>query len=216
MRSFLIGMASFAVASVLPVAAAADEAPDALSLSVGRSISKAWLTEMAAQQPPPMPAGQAAQTGAGPQIERFGVGAVVGLSDVEIGPSVRYWVTSRVGLQANLGFSGEDFFPENVTFTRLEPTVIVAFGDFGEGAINMRPYAGAGLRVAWAGGGGMSDSQVRPVGVGGVEFGFQRAPRFKISPEISFSPDINADLDPLFGGPRLNGLRLAAMAHYFF
>ena len=42
-----------------------------------------------------------------------------GLSDFEIGPSFRYWINDRFGVQAHLGFSGDDdFFNDDVQYLR--------------------------------------------------------------------------------------------------
>jgi hypothetical protein len=41
---------------------------------------------------------------AGPNIGAIGLGGIGGLSEFEIGPSLRYWITERFGLQGHLGF----------------------------------------------------------------------------------------------------------------
>lgn len=153
---------------------------------------------------------------AGPNIESVGLGAVGGLSEFELGPSFRYWATERFGVQAHLGFGGEDDFRRgDVQFMRFEPTFIVAIGDFGNAAVNVRPYAG-GLRLMRTDIGDFSDTDLRPAGVGGVEFGFQGVPRLKVSAELSLSTDPGfEDFD--FGDvPTPGGARLSALLHYFF
>lgn len=154
---------------------------------------------------------------AGPNIESVGLGGVAGLSEWEIGPSFRYWATERFGLQAHLGFGGEDDLRRgDVQFMRFEPTFIVAIGDFGNAALNVRPYAGGGIRLMRTDIGDFSDTDVRPAGVGGVEFGFQGVPRLKVSAELSLStdPDFeNFDFDDV---PTPGGARLSALVHYFF
>lgn len=152
---------------------------------------------------------------AGPSIGSVGLGAVAGLSDVEIGPSFRYWINDRVGVQAHLGFSGDDFFNEDIEYLRFEPTVIVALGDFGRDAVNVRPYVGAGLRVLRTDIGDFNDLDAKPAAVGGVEFGFRAAPRLKASAEVSLAAQ-NEFEDDLFRGPDLGGGRLVALLHYFF
>ena len=163
-----------------------------------------------------------AQTGrrgssAGPNIGAVGLGAVAGLSEFELGPSFRYWINERFGVQAHLGFGGSDDFPfEDTQYMRFEPTFIVAIGDFGNDALNVRPYAGGGLRVMRTDLDDLSDTDLRPAGVGGVEFGFRGAPRLKVSAELSVStePDLeDFDFDDL---PTPGGARLSALVHYFF
>ena len=215
-----------------PALAQAEESSGLTSSRAADAIARAWLDEgqqgsgadeitarVAAglAQTAEQQRGRAARTSAGPNIGTVGLGFIGGLSDFEIGPSFRFWATDRVGFQAHLGFSGDDFGPDNVDFVRFEPTVIVAIGDFGDGAVNVRPYAGGGLRIVRAGIGSFSDSEVKPVGVGGVEFGFRGAPRFKLSGEVSIAPNIDIDdFDRGRRGPRLTGARVAALGHYFF
>ncbi|MBA2356588.1 MAG: outer membrane beta-barrel protein [Acidobacteria bacterium] len=145
----------------------------------------------------------------------MGLGAVVGLSEFEIGPSFRYWINDRFGVQAHLGFSGDDFGNDDVAYLRFEPTVIFAFGDFGDGSVNVRPYAGAGLRIIRTDIGDFNDSDVRPAGVGGVEFGFRALPRLKVSAELSVAAGNDFEVGVL-RGPEFGSARVAALAHYFF
>lgn len=233
-RTIVLGMQSsgvFMVAAAL-LGCPATSMADGLEVQgngarTGEAIVRAWTADEA----PASPAiatrlhgtldqtfeqrGRAARTAAGPNIGTVGIGAIGGLSDLEIGPSFRFWATDRVGVQAHLGFSGDDFGPDNVDFIRFEPTVIIAIGDFGDGAVNVRPYAGGGLRIVRTDVGPFNDSDVKPVGVGGVEFGFRGAPRFKVSTEVSLAPDI--DIEEFGGrGPKVTGARVAALAHYFF
>lgn len=209
--------------------ARAEEASPAMSPRVADVIARAWLADEPAEgttlttrlassvEQIAEQRGRAARTPAGPDIGMVGLGFVAGLSDFEIGPSFRLWINDRVGLQAHLGFSGDDFGPDSVDFIRFEPTVIVAIGDFGDAAVNVRPYVGGGLRVVRADIGDFNDSDIKPVGVGGVEFGFRGAPRFKVSAEASIAPNIDIDeFDPPRRGPRLTGARVAALGHYFF
>lgn len=219
------GMVVAALAGI-PVGAAADDAPPAaMAPHVAQAISRAWTGEVAPEAIRPTPStpsravlqGAAARTAAGPNIGNVGLGGLGGLTDFEIGPSFRFWATDRIGVQAHLGFSGDDIGPENVDYLRFEPTVIVAIGDFGEGSVNIRPYAGGGIRVIRTDIGPFDDAQVKPVGVGGVEFGFRSAPRLNVSAELSIAPDID-DADFELGGrvPKIRGARAAVLAHYFF
>ncbi|BCS35990.1 hypothetical protein TBR22_A52270 [Luteitalea sp. TBR-22] len=155
---------------------------------------------------------------AGPSIGSVGLGAVGGLSEFEIGPSFRYWINERVGVQAHLGFGGDqDFIGDDVEYLRFEPTLIVAIGDFGNDALNVRPYAGGGLRVFRTDiGNDFDDTTVKPAGVGGVEFGFRGAPRFKASVELSVSGGNDLEDFNLGNGPSIGGARVSALAHYFF
>ena len=154
---------------------------------------------------------------AGPNIGAFGIGGVGGLSQFEIGPSIRYWMTDRFALQAHLGFGGEDFLDEDVEYFRFEPTFIVAIGDFGNDAVNVRPYAGGGIRVFRTDiGERFDDTTVRPAGVGGVEFGFRGVPRLKASAELSLSAGNDLDDFDFDDGPSVGGARVAALVHYFF
>jgi hypothetical protein len=154
---------------------------------------------------------------AGPNIESVGLGAVGGLSEFELGPSFRYWATERFGLQAHLGFGGEDNLRRgDVQFMRFEPTFIVAIGDFGNAALNVRPYAGGGIRLMRTDIGEFSDTDVRPAGVGGVEFGFQGVPRLKVSAELSLSTDPDFEDFDFDEVPTPGGARLSALLHYFF
>lgn len=154
---------------------------------------------------------------AGPNIGQAGLGAVAGLTEFEIGPSFRYWVNDRFGVQAHLGFGGDsDFIGEDVEYLRFEPTFIVAIGDFGNDALNVRPYAGGGLRVFRTDIGDFDDVSVRPAGVGGVEFGFRGAPRLKVSGELSVSGENDLDDFNFGNGPSIGGVRFSALAHYFF
>lgn len=209
--------------------ATAEESTHVIGSRAADAIARAWLDDDATDGPTRMARlgtsveqiveqrGRAARTAAGPDIGMVGLGFIAGLSDFEIGPSFRLWVNDRVGLQAHLGFSGDDFGPDSVDFIRFEPTFIVAIGDFGDAAVNVRPYVGGGLRVVRADIGQFNDSDIKPVGVGGVEFGFRGAPRFKVSAEVSIAPNIDIDeFDPPRRGPRLTGARVAALGHYFF
>lgn len=219
------GMVVAALAGI-PSGAAADDAPPAtLAPRVAQTISRAWTADVAPETIRPTPStpsravlqGAAARTPAGPNIGNVGLGGLGGLTDFEIGPSFRFWATDRIGVQAHLGFSGEDFGPEDVEYLRFEPTVIVAIGDFGEGSVNIRPYAGGGIRVVRTDIGRFDDAQVKPVVVGGVEFGFRSVPRLNVSAELSIAPDIDDD-DFELGGrvPDVRGARAALLAHYFF
>lgn len=213
-----------------PISARGDEAPSLVGARAADAIARALIADDRAQGPTTsrrltavlgqtaeQQRARAARTAAGPNIGTVGLGFVAGLSELELGPSLRFWATNRVGFQAHLGFSGDDFGPDSVDFVRFEPTVIVAIGDFGQGAVNVRPYAGGGLRIVRAGIGPFNDSEVKPVGVGGVEFGFSGAPRFKLSGEVSVAPNIDIDdFQPGRRGPRLTGARVAALGHYFF
>ena len=154
---------------------------------------------------------------AGPNIESVGLGAIGGLSEFELGPSFRYWATERFGLQAHLGFGGEDDLRRgDVQFMRFEPTFIVAIGDFGNAALNVRPYAGGGVRLMRTDIGDFSDTDLRPAGVGGVEFGFQGVPRLKVSAELSLSTDPDFEDFDFDEVPTPGGARLSALLHYFF
>lgn len=155
---------------------------------------------------------------AGPSIGSVGLGAVGGLSEFEFGPSFRYWITDRIGVQTHLGFGGDqDFIGDNVDYLRVEPTVIVALGDFGNDALNVRPYVGGGLRVFRTDiGDDFDDTSVKPAGVGGVEFGFRAVPRFKASVELSVSGGNDLDDFNFGNGPSIGGARVSALAHYFF
>lgn len=206
-----------------PAMAQADEAASAIDARIARALATAWSDDTpAAAATAPAPAalavqGRAARSGAGPNIGTVGIGAVGGLTELEIGPSFRFWATDRIGIQAHLGFSGDELGPDDVDYIRFEPTVIVAIGDFGEGAVNVRPYVGGGLRVIRTDIGPFDDSHVKPVGVGGVEFGFSCVPRLKASAELSLSPDIDPeDFDLDRRGPKFGGARVAALVHYFF
>jgi len=161
--------------------------------------------------------GRRGSRSAGPSIGAVGLGGLVGLSDFEIGPSFRYWINDRVGVQAHLGFGGDsDFIGQDVEYLRFEPTVIVAIGDFGSGALNVRPYAGGGLRVLRTDIGEFNDTMVRPAGIGGVELGFRGAPRLKVSAELSVSGENDLDRFNLGTGPSIGGVRASALVHYFF
>lgn len=161
---------------------------------------------------------QRATAFAGPNIGAIGLGGVGGLSDFEIGPSFRYWMTDRFGVQAHLGFGGDsDFLDEDVDYLRFEPTFIVAIGDFGNDALNVRPYAGGGIRVFRTDiGERFDDTTVKPAGVGGVEFGFRGAPRLKVSAELSVSAGNDLDDFNFGNGPSIGGARVSALVHYFF
>lgn len=193
---------------------AASVAPTPL---IGQALTQAWQGPLGG--PPQAAAAQGRRTGraAGPNIGAVGLGAVAGLSEFEIGPSFRYWINERVGVQAHLGFSGDnDFIGEDVEYLRFEPTVIVAIGDFGNADVNIRPYAGGGLRVFRTDIGDFDDVMVRPAAVGGVEFGFRGAPRLKVSAELSVSGENELDDFNFGNGPSLGGVRAAALVHYFF
>lgn len=227
-----------AALTLLPGAAAAtpaEPAEPATRQAVGGraldALARAWAGDLLTPAVGPLSAASPANTAlaaaqrrrapvrpaAGPNIGTVGIGGIGGLSDFEIGPSFRLWATERVGFQAHLGFSGDELGSEHVDFIRFEPTVIVAIGDFGDGSVNVRPYAGGGLRVIRSDIGSFNDSQIKPVAVGGVEFGFRRVPRFKVSAELSVAPDADLDdLDLRGRGPKLTGARVSALGHYFF
>jgi hypothetical protein len=240
-RTHHLGVACLATVIAFPYTASAETTgspPGAVSPAVGQTIVSAWQVDpitpaaiggpgltlqQTAQQPQPTPPGQpvqqgqAAQTAAGPDIGRVGIGAIGGLSDLEFGPSVRTWFTPRFGAQAHLVFSSDDYGPQDVSFIRFEPTVLVALGDFGEGQVNIRPYLGGGLRLVRASIGNFSDSETNLAAVVGAEFGFLRVPRFKVSGEVSLSTDSDFDtFDPPRAGPRHNGVRIGVLGHYFF
>lgn len=154
---------------------------------------------------------------AGPNIGAVGLGAVAGLSEFEIGPSFRYWINDRFGVQAHLGFGGDqDFIGEDVEYLRFEPTFIVGIGDFGSDTVNVRPYAGGGLRFFRTDIGDFDDMSVKPAGVGGVEVGFRGAPRLKVSGEVSVSGENDLDDFNFGNGPSIGGVRASALVHYFF
>ena len=179
------------------------------------ALAQAWQGPLA---PPQAAAVQGrASRSAGPNIGAIGLGGVGGLSEFEIGPSFRYWINERFGVQAHLGFSGDnDFIGEDVEYLRFEPTFIVAIGDFGNDDINVRPYAGGGIRVFRTDIGDFDDVMVRPAGVGGVELGFRGAPRLKVSAELSVSGENDLDDFNFGNGPSIGGVRAAALVHYFF
>ena len=211
-----------ACALVAPTAALADE-PTAPSPAASASSSLLRSAIAAAWTPPgsTTTAWSVAQarraSSAGPSIASVGLGGVAGLSEFEIGPSLRYWINDRFGLQGHLGFGGDDdFLEDDVEFMRFEPTFIVAIGDFGNDALNVRPYAGGGIRVMRTDIGEFDDTDVRPAGVGGVEFGFRGAPRLKVSAELSISTDQDFDDIDFDDGPSLGGTRLSGLVHYFF
>ena len=205
-----------------PAGARADEpvtpapaAPAGASI-LNRVLARAW-------EPASTTVGAAVRTQsrrrpvAGPNIESVGLGAVGGLSEFELGPSFRYWATERFGLQAHLGFGGEDDLRRgDVQFMRFEPTFIIAIGDFGNASLNVRPYAGGGLRLIRTDIGDFSDTDLRPAGVGGVEFGFRGAPRLKVSAELSLSTDPDFEDFDFDDVPTPGGARLSALLHYFF
>lgn len=186
---------------------------------INAAAATAWLAPIGSPVPDALPGRvvQAQQTGAaaGPNIGTVGIGVVAGLSDFEIGPSIRYWINERFGFQAHLGFSGDDLPGDDLEYVRFEPTFIVAIGDFGDGAVNVRPYAGGGLRVVRTDRGDFNDTDVKPAGVGGVEFGFRDVRRLEASVEVSLSDSSDFDDGPL-SGPDFGGARLAALVHYFF
>lgn len=161
--------------------------------------------------------GRRGRNSAGPNIGAVGLGGVAGLSEFEIGPSFRFWINDRFGVQAHLGFGGDqDFIGEDVEYLRFEPTFIVAIGDFGNDAVNVRPYAGGGIRVFRTDIGDFDDTSVKPAGVGGVEFGFRGAPRLKVSGELSVSGENDLDDFNFGNGPSIGGVRASALVHYFF
>ena len=218
-RMLRVSVLAAAVASA-PALAPAEEPgatrPEATPGVLSAALARAWAPEPAAA-----PAAFAIQSrrggSAGPNIGAVGLGGVAGLSDFEIGPSFRYWVTERWGLQAHLGFGGDDdFLGDDVEYMRFEPTFIVAIGDFGNADLNVRPYAGGGLRLVRTDIGDFSDTDLRPAGVGGVEFGFRAVPRLKVSGELSISTDSEPDDFDFDDAPSLGGVRLAALVHYFF
>lgn len=154
---------------------------------------------------------------AGPNIQEFGLGGVAGLSDFEIGPSARYWLNDRFGLQAHLGFSGDDLPGDDADYVRFEPTFIVAIGDFGNNDVNVRPYVGGGLRLVRVDVGNYDDLTAKPVAVGGVEFGFRAVPRLKVSGELSLTGSEDFDDDfPFNSRPSFGGARVVGLVHYFF
>lgn len=215
-----------AVCVVLAPAARAEEPAHPLVQSSGSStlLRSALGAAWSAPASPAESAAVAARArqrypgAAGPNIEALGLGGVGGLSEFEIGPSIRYWMTERFGLQAHLGFGGDhDFLDEDVDYLRFEPTFIVAIGDFGNDAVNVRPYAGGGIRVFRTDiGERFDDTTVRPAGVGGVEFGFRGVPRLKASAELSLSAGNDLDDFNFGNGPSIGGARVAALVHYFF
>jgi hypothetical protein len=198
----------------IPAVPAATAAPSILR----DVLASAWEpTSTAASRGSTRTQASRRRAAAGPNIESVGLGGVGGLSEFELGPSFRYWATERFGLQAHLGFGGEDDFRRaDVQFMRFEPTFIVAIGDFGNAALNVRPYAGGGIRLMRTDIGDFSDTDLRPAGVGGVEFGFQGVPRLKVSAELSISTDPDFEDFDFDDVPTPGGARLSALLHYFF
>jgi hypothetical protein len=219
-----------ACAVLAPVSARADEptvpvlappitaAPAATAPPLDQSLDAVWSPSAGISAAGVARQRQRVRNSAGPNIGAFGIGGVGGLSEFEIGPSFRYWMTDRFGLQAHLGFGGDqDFLDEDVEYMRFEPTFIVAIGDFGNDALNVRPYAGGGIRVFRTDiGSRFDDTSVRPAGVGGVEFGFRGVPRLKVSGELSVSAGNDLDEFNFGNGPSIGGARVAALVHYFF
>ena len=202
-----------------PVATADESAAHDTTTLVQSALTRAW----AADAPPARSRAftstvvQGRTSAAGPNIAAVGLGGVGGLSEFEIGPSFRYWFTERFGVQAHLGFSGDDIPGDDVDYMRFEPTFIVGIGDFGNDDVNVRPYAGGGIRLLRTDIGDYNDTDVRPAGVAGVEFGFRGVPRLKVSGELSVSAsdDFDDDFD-LGDPPDLGGVRFSALVHYFF
>ena len=181
------------------------------------AIASAWAPSSTTGHAAAVTQASRRRAAAGPNIESIGLGAIGGLSEWELGPSFRYWATERFGLQAHLGFGGEDDLRRgDIQFMRFEPTFIVAIGDFGNAALNVRPYAGGGIRLMRTDIGDFSDTDVRPAGVGGVEFGFQGVPRLKVSAELSISTDPDFEDFDFDDVPTPGGARLSALLHYFF
>lgn len=184
---------------------------------VGSALTQAWQGPLATPPQATVVQARRGSRSAGPNIGAVGLGGVAGLSEFEIGPSFRYWINERFGVQAHLGFSGDnDFIGEDVEYLRFEPTFIVAIGDFGNADVNIRPYAGGGIRVFRTDIGDFDDVMVRPAAVGGVEFGFRGAPRLKVSAELSVSGENDLDDFNFGNGPSIGGVRAAALVHYFF
>lgn len=221
LRSIRVTALTVACVAGAAIPTLADEPRPAPAPATGHSIlqsalERAWLPAPAAASGTLAAQGRRGAA-AGPNVESFGLGAVAGLSEFEIGPSFRYWFTDRFGAQAHLGFSGDDEFRgDDVEYLRFEPTFIVAIGDFGNDAVNVRPYAGGGIRVLRTDIGDYSNTEVFPAGVGGVEFGFRGAPRLKVSGELSFSADNDIDDIDFPNPPELGGVRFSGLVHYFF
>jgi len=197
----------------------ADEpaAPVTATPLISQALTQAWQGPLADAPKAMVVQGRRATRSAGPNIGAVGLGGVGGLSEFEVGPSFRYWMNERFGVQAHLGFSGDnDFIGEDVEYLRFEPTFIVAIGDFGNGDVNIRPYAGGGIRVFRTDIGDFDDVSVRPAAVGGVEFGFRGVPRLKASAELSVSAENDLDDFNFGNGPSIGGVRFAALVHYFF
>lgn len=191
----------------------------AASALVQSALTEAWTPTAPGDRAPRalLVQGRRRAASAGPNIGAVGLGAVAGLSEFEIGPSFRYWITERFGVQAHLGFSGDDRFRgEDVQYLRFEPTFIVAIGDFGNDDVNVRPYAGGGLRVVRTDIGEYDNTEVKPAGVAGVEFGFRGVPRLKVSGELSFSASNDIEDIDFPDPPELGGVRVSALVHYFF
>lgn len=204
------------LAFAAPALADEPSAPVSPTPLIGQALTQAWQGPLATPPQAAVVQGRRARS-AGPNIGAVGLGGVAGLSEFEIGPSFRYWINERFGVQAHLGFSGDnDFIGEDVEYLRFEPTFIVAIGDFGNAAVNIRPYAGGGLRIFRTDIGDFDDVMVRPAGVGGVEFGFRGAPRLKVSAEVSVSGENDLDDFNFGNGPSIGGVRAAALIHYFF
>ena len=211
-------------AVLAPLAVLADEPavpvtrPLVVSPRLQQTLETAWTPSAEMTRSTATIVRQRATAFAGPNIGAIGLGGVGGLSDFEIGPSFRYWMTDRFGVQAHLGFGGDsDFLDEDVDYLRFEPTFIVAIGDFGNDALNVRPYAGGGIRVFRTDiGERFDDTTVKPAGVGGVEFGFRSAPRLKVSAELSVSAGNDLDDFNFGNGPSIGGARVSALVHYFF
>ena len=193
------------------------QAPAASSSILNAALEAAWAPSGAVGNAWAIAQGRGRGSSAGPNIGAVGLGAVGGLSEFEVGPSFRYWVNDRFGMQAHLGFGGDsDFIGEDVEYLRFEPTFIVAIGDFGNRAVNVRPYVGGGIRVLRTDIGDFDDTRVRPAGVAGAEFGFRGAPRLKVSGELSVSDENDLDDFNFGNGPSIGGVRAAALVHYFF
>ncbi len=218
----ILGVTGLTVActALMPSLATADEQPGRVGdVLVQSALTRAWVGAPHDAQAPAFTrmAVQTRASAAGPNIGAVGLGAVAGLSEFEIGPSFRYWFTDRFGVQAHLGFSGDDLPGDDVDYMRFEPTVIVAIGDFGNANLNVRPYAGGGIRLLRTDIGSYDDTDVRPAGVVGAEFGFRAVPRLKVSGELSFSAGDDFDDDINLGNPPdLGGVRFSALVHYFF
>lgn len=152
----------------------------------------AWAQQSRAAVAEPVVSSVETPTPASPPSDgrTFGLGIGGGGLSLGFGPSARYWMSDKVGVEVQASFYSRDVFGRKHNQTAISPSLLVRFGSDGNaGDIKFRPYFGGGLTL-WSFSRGYSDayndSSVTLGAFVGGEAIFRKWPRFAASGSIGY------------------------------